>query len=97
MARRIDWAKHNSMWEKSGKTIKDYCREAGISASSFMNYRYTRPRDDGAKKKDEAGFSALSLTPGIRVIACESGEFSIHGVSENQLPALLRAAHVVSE
>ena len=33
------WQKHQRRWEKSGKTQAEYCREQGISLSSFSNWR----------------------------------------------------------
>ena len=97
MKGKIDWAKHNELWEQSSKTIKEYCRDVGISHRSFMSYRYSRPKTKANHEGATDKFSVLDLSPGVRVSTSLSGEFIIYGVSEHQLPSVIRAVHALSE
>ena len=38
MQKNIDGVKHMSLWKRSGKSIRDYCSDAGLSYYSFKNF-----------------------------------------------------------
>lgn len=77
-AKREQWAKRFERFEKSGQTVAEFCRDEGVSAASFYQWRqklgsFGRKRKPGSRRrKGASAFQRLHVSPpdvssGVRV------------------------------
>ena len=96
--RKIDWDKHMRDYEASGLTMKEFCREKGLSFCSFRNQRYNKQAANrkGAVARDKTSFQEFDVGLNLKISLDTNQTVSMHGLSPDHIPAILRAIDALS-
>lgn len=95
----INWHQHNRNYELSGLSVREYCAKAGINVNSFQNKRQQMKKSTALVRLPENSqhFVEYHLESEIKITVNHQGLVSLHGLSPENIPAVLRALHVIRQ
>lgn len=99
-SREAYWRKHVQAWERSGQSVRGYCRSRGLSEAAFHFWKRELKRRDGsaAAKADRPAFAEMRLPSSamhealIEIAVAGSRRIQVHpGFDEETLVRVLAA------
>ena len=96
----INWEKHIHDYERSGQTMKAFCAKRGLNFFGFRNQRYRYNQKKKAEltklKPTKSAFKEFQVGINLQITVNKGNQISIHGISADHLPNILRAIDAVS-
>lgn len=88
MARqKTDWSSHITAYKSSGKTIPQFCEEAGINVGTFRHNLYK----SRARKQSQESFREIFVNTELSLSIDEHGQITLSGIEPDVLPSIVRA------
>lgn len=84
---KTDWSSHIVAYKSSGKTIPQYCQEAGINVGTFRHNLYK----NRSRNNLQESFREIFVNTELSLSIDEHGQITLSGIEPDVLPSIVRA------